>query len=118
VGSSCYAGGIRWQYTQEQYDEWFLPERGGEQGDYREGMPEKIANVIDCLKNEPLSKRAIIPIPFNSEGSETVDWRNQVTGGTRWMSAFDRVVSTTSPMCELWWLCGWMRGWVRRVWWR
>mmetsp|Transcript_25014 Transcript_25014/g.80842 ORF Transcript_25014/g.80842 Transcript_25014/m.80842 type:complete len:224 (-) Transcript_25014:3168-3839(-) len=71
------AKNMGWQYTQEQYDEWFLPERGGEQGDYREGMPEKIANVIDCLKNEPLSKRAIIPIPFNSEGSETVDWRNQ-----------------------------------------
>ena len=30
-------------------------------------MPKKIANVIDCLKNEPLSKRAVIPIPYNSE---------------------------------------------------
>ena len=40
-------------------------------------MQKKIANVIDCLKTEPLSKRAIIPIPFNSEGSETVDWKNQ-----------------------------------------
>ena len=40
-------------------------------------MQKKISNVIDCLKTEPLSKRAIIPIPFNSEGSETVDWTNQ-----------------------------------------
>jgi len=40
-------------------------------------MLAKIANVVDCLKTEPLSKRAVIPIPFNSEGSETVDWRNQ-----------------------------------------
>ena len=40
-------------------------------------MQKKIQNVIDCLKSEPLSKRAIIPIPFNSEGSETVDWTNQ-----------------------------------------
>ena len=42
------------------------------QGDYREGMPHKIANAIDCLKTHTQSKRAIIPIPFNSEGSETV----------------------------------------------
>lgn len=40
-------------------------------------MKAKIANVIDCLKNEPFSKRAIIPIPFSKEGSETVDWRDQ-----------------------------------------
>ena len=66
-----------WEYTQEEYDKWQLAERGGEQGDYRDGMQHKIANVIDCLKTEPLSKRAIIPIPFNSEGSETVDWKNQ-----------------------------------------
>lgn len=40
-------------------------------------MQAKIANVIDCLKTEPLSKRAVIPIPFNSQGSETADWRDQ-----------------------------------------
>lgn len=66
-----------WEYTQEEYDTWQLAERGGEQGDYRDGMPEKIANVIDCLKTEPLSKRAIIPIPFATEPSATVDWTNQ-----------------------------------------
>lgn len=33
-------------------------------------MQAKIANVIDCLRTEPLSKRAVIPIPFNSEGSQ------------------------------------------------
>jgi hypothetical protein len=66
-----------WDYTQEEYDQWQLPERGGAQGDYREGMTEKIANVIDCLKTEPLSKRAIIPIPFTEEPSRTVDWTNQ-----------------------------------------
>lgn len=43
-----------------------------------EQMPHKIANVIDCLKTEPLSKRAVIPIPFTVEGSETVDWKDQV----------------------------------------
>ncbi|CAK8987512.1 unnamed protein product [Durusdinium trenchii] len=66
-----------WEYTQEEYDQWFMPERGGDQGDYRDGMQEKIANVIACLKAEPRSKRAIIPIPFPSEGSKTVDWTNQ-----------------------------------------
>jgi hypothetical protein len=66
-----------WDYTQEEYDEWQLPERGGAQGDYRDGMPAKIANVIDCLRTEPLSKRAVIPIPFNSEGSAQIDWTDQ-----------------------------------------
>jgi hypothetical protein len=40
-------------------------------------MPEKITNVIDCLKTEPLSKRGIIPIPFATEGSASVDWTMQ-----------------------------------------
>jgi len=66
-----------WEYTDEEKKQWQLNERGGEQGDYREGMQKKIANVIDCLKTEPLSKRAVIPIPFNSEGSETANWKDQ-----------------------------------------
>jgi len=66
-----------WEYTEEEYKTWQLAERGGAQGDYRDGMQKKIANVIDCLKTEPLSKRAIIPIPFATEGSETVDWTDQ-----------------------------------------
>jgi len=66
-----------WEYTDEETAMWLLPERGGEQGDYRDGMPEKIANVIDCLRTEPRSKRAIIPIPFTTDGSKTVDWHNQ-----------------------------------------
>lgn len=66
-----------WDYTEEEYEKWQLPERGGDQGDYREGMPAKIANVIDCLRTEPFSKRAVIPIPFNSEGSAQIDWTDQ-----------------------------------------
>ena len=66
-----------WEYTQEECDACQLAERGGEQGDYREGMQAKIANVIDCLKTEPMSKRAIIPIPFAEEPSSNVDWKNQ-----------------------------------------
>lgn len=38
------------------------PERGGPQGDYSDGMPEKIANVVDCLTRFPKSKRASITI--------------------------------------------------------
>jgi hypothetical protein len=66
-----------WEYTEEDYEKWQLAERGGAQGDYRDGMPEKIQNVIDCLKTEPLSKRAVIPIPYNDEGSKTIDWKDQ-----------------------------------------
>jgi thymidylate synthase len=66
-----------WEYSQEEQKKWQLNERGGAQGDYRDGMQKKIANVIDCLRTEPLSKRAVIPIPYNSEGSETVDWKDQ-----------------------------------------
>ena len=39
-------------------------------------MPEKIANVIDCLKTHPNSKRATIPIPFATEGSKNVTWED------------------------------------------
>jgi hypothetical protein len=48
-----------WDYTQAQWDEWYLVERGGDQGDYRAGMPEKIANAIDCLRTHSHSKRAV-----------------------------------------------------------
>mmetsp|Transcript_37266 Transcript_37266/g.61730 ORF Transcript_37266/g.61730 Transcript_37266/m.61730 type:complete len:215 (+) Transcript_37266:67-711(+) len=69
-----------WDYTQEEKETWQLAERGGEQGDYRAGITAKIENVISCLKNEPLSKRATITFPFSGEaaggtgGSETSDW--------------------------------------------
>lgn len=66
-----------WEYTQEEYNQWQLAERGGAQGDYRIGMQEKIENVIDCLRNEPLSKRAVIPIPFAEEPSSNADWKDQ-----------------------------------------
>ncbi|WP_317928746.1 hypothetical protein [Halioxenophilus sp. WMMB6] len=36
--------------------------RGGGQGDYRQGMQRKIANVVDCLSCYPASKRAVITI--------------------------------------------------------
>lgn len=42
--------------------EHFNAERGGGQGDYREGMAAKTANVIDCLNRFPESKRALIAI--------------------------------------------------------
>jgi hypothetical protein len=37
-------------------------QRGGSQGDYRDGMAEKINNVVDCLTSFPKSKRAVIVI--------------------------------------------------------
>jgi len=42
-----------------QEAEWTLAERGGDQGDYRAGIRAKIANTIECLQQQPLSKRAV-----------------------------------------------------------
>lgn len=66
-----------YEYTQEEFEAWQLAERGGEQGDYRDGMQAKIQNVVDCLKTEPLSKRAVVPIPYSTVGSQTIDWKDQ-----------------------------------------
>jgi len=72
-----------WTYTEEEAAQWQLAVRGGEQGDYRAGIGAKIANAIDCLKNESLSKRATITFPFTgidaggTGGSETNDWTYQ-----------------------------------------
>ncbi len=41
---------------------WLNEERGGAQGDYRQGMAAKIDNVVDCLTRFPQSKRAVIAI--------------------------------------------------------
>jgi len=79
VGALDYytAKNMGWDYSAEDRDRWQLAERGGAQGDYREGMAAKIANVIDCLKTEPLSKRAVIPIPFAEAPSSTAYWKDQ-----------------------------------------
>ncbi len=42
---------------------FFSEQRGGAQGDYRAGMRDKVANVVDCLTRFPASKRAVITIP-------------------------------------------------------
>ena len=65
-----------WEYAQAEADAYQTDERGGVQGDYRAGMQQKIANVVACLRAEPRSKRAIVPIPFSTEGSINVDWTN------------------------------------------
>ncbi len=52
---------------------WFSVQRGGSQGDYREAMPEKIANVVDCLTRFPESKRAVITIVNNARPSHETD---------------------------------------------
>ncbi len=50
---------------------WYSPERGGPQGDYREGMPAKLANVIDALTRFPHSKRAVLTIPNRNASHES-----------------------------------------------
>lgn len=66
------AKNMGWPIAEDDTAKWLTPGRGGEQGDYREGMQKKIANVVDCLRTHPHSKRAIIPIPFATEGSANV----------------------------------------------
>ena len=51
----------------------FNDERGGGQGDYRAGMGDKIANVIDCLNRFPDSKRAVITISNTPSASHEND---------------------------------------------
>ncbi len=48
-------------------------QRGGAQGDYRDGMAAKIDNVVDCLKNYPKSKRAVISISNNAAANHRND---------------------------------------------
>ena len=70
------AKNMGWPVSDADTAAWQMNERGGAQGDYRDGMQAKIANAIDCLRTHPDSKRATIPIPFATEGSSTVDWRD------------------------------------------
>ena len=49
---------------------WYSPARGGPQGDYREGMPAKLANVVDALRRFPASKRAVLTVASRNESHE------------------------------------------------
>ena len=49
---------------------WYSPERGGPQGDYREGMPAKVANVVDALRRFPRTKRAVLTVPQRNVSHE------------------------------------------------
>lgn len=59
--------------SQEQHDTYFSAHRGGSQGDYREGIQEKITNIVDCLTKYPSSKRAVLTIPNKSNALHTSD---------------------------------------------
>lgn len=48
-------------------------QRGGLQGDYRDGMAGKIDNVVDCLTAFPHSKRAVISISNDSAPAHSSD---------------------------------------------
>lgn len=57
----------------EDQQQFFDALRGGGQGDYRDGMAAKIANVVDCLSSFPASKRAVITITNNPYASHRDD---------------------------------------------
>lgn len=59
--------------SEAQHNTYFSEHRGGSQGDYREGIEAKIANVVDCLARFPFSKRAVITVPNNSNAPHTSD---------------------------------------------
>jgi len=61
---------------QTLYTKYYNPARGAGQGDYREGMSNKIENVVDCLTRFPASKRAILTVPFSSSPSTRANHRN------------------------------------------
>jgi hypothetical protein len=52
---------------------YFSEHRGGSQGDYLDGIQQKISNVVDCLTRFPFSKRAVITVPNNSYAPHTSD---------------------------------------------
>ena len=64
------AGSARDQALHAQF---YTPARGGGQGDYRDGITEKVANVVACLRAFPASKRAVLPIPHTRAGSVTAN---------------------------------------------
>ncbi len=49
---------------------WYAPERGGPQGDYAAGMPEKLQNVINALQRFPASKRAVLTVASRNVSHE------------------------------------------------
>jgi hypothetical protein len=51
------AKNMGWETSQEEHDKWYDVQRGGDQGDYREGMQAKIDNVVACLGAHSHSKR-------------------------------------------------------------
>jgi len=62
--------------TEEEKLKYKNAARGGGQGDYREGIQKKIANVINCLQRFPQSKRAVLTIPFSTYGSMEANHTN------------------------------------------
>jgi len=61
------------EVSDETRQKYFTGRRGGSQGDYRQGMASKLANVVDCLSKFPRSKRAVVTIPNDSLAPHTSD---------------------------------------------
>jgi thymidylate synthase len=59
----------------------FADERGGDQGDYRKGMQQKIEQVTLALMGKRTSKRAVLTVPFTDKCSlcvktdDTPEWK-------------------------------------------
>jgi hypothetical protein len=65
-----------WNMGQEisaQQEQFKSEQRGGSQGDYRDGMAGKIDNLVDCLTTFPKSKRAVIAVSNNPAPEHSSD---------------------------------------------
>jgi thymidylate synthase len=56
----------------EDFKKYYIPMRGGGQGDYSYKFQEKYKHVIECLTNKPDSKRAIISMTHSKKYSHEV----------------------------------------------
>ncbi len=59
--------------SDEQRRTYFSAHCGGNQGDYRAGMRDSVANVVDCSTCFPASKRAVICVVAQPDAPHTND---------------------------------------------
>ena len=70
------AKNMGWDVTEEDYEKWFLEERGGAQGDYREGMQKKSESFgwSKWMESPSVSLLCVIPLPCGSTTPTTTGW--------------------------------------------
>jgi hypothetical protein len=63
-------------FLDESDQQWFTPQRGGPQGDYRLSA-NRIDKVIEALRTRLCSKRAVMTIPYNNQFQDSInEWED------------------------------------------